>query len=265
MHSEKRTKQNRRLVAALACRAGGTRLFGKPLQTLDQGISILDHILEEMKAAIEIDAIVLGISEGIENQIFIDVANRHDIGYILGDQKDVLQRLIQCGHHESASDVFRITSECPFTSWEMLPAVWKEHTNNNNDITVTEFLPEGLNFEIYSLASLEKSHKEGNDDERSEFCSAYARRCHDKFNIQVIPCQENWNRLDLRLTVDNPEDLILCRAIFKNLKNTKPHIPTEEILKFVDRHPKLHRLVEPFVDMTPLWAHCQKETFPHEK
>ncbi|MCZ4282348.1 hypothetical protein O4H49_16295 [Kiloniella laminariae] len=257
--------KEQRLVAALACRAGGSRLFGKPLQNLDQGITILDHIIEEMKSTNEIDAIVLGISEGIENQIFVDVAKHHEISYILGDQKDVLKRLVQCGRHEAATDVFRITSECPFTSWEMLPEAWREHKKNNNDITVTEFLPEGLNFEIYSLAALVKSHQKGNDNERSEFCSAYARRCHDQFKIQVIPCQKDWARLDIRLTVDNPEDLILCRAVYKNLKGTKPHIPTGAILKFVDQHPELHKLVEPYVDMTPLWAHCQKEVHDHEK
>ena len=259
MNSISEQKSNRRLVAALACRAGGSRLFGKPLQNLDQGVTILDHILEEMKSTSIIDAIVLGISEGIENQIFMDVAKRHNVGFILGDQKDVLQRLIQCGHHEAATDVFRITSECPFTAWEMLPTVWNQHTSNHNDITVTEFLPEGLNFEIYSLAALEKSHKNGRDEERSEFCSAYARRCHNRFKIQVIPCPDEWNRLDIRLTVDNPEDLILCRSIFRKLKSTKPQIPTGKILEFVDKNPELHGLVEPYVDQTPLWAHCQKE------
>ena len=37
----------RKLVAALACRNQGTRLYGKPLQNLDidKGITILDYMI----------------------------------------------------------------------------------------------------------------------------------------------------------------------------------------------------------------------------
>lgn len=247
---------SRKLVAALACRAGGSRLFGKPLQNLGTGTAILDHILSACRSMPQIDEVVLGISEGTENQVFMDLARKHGVGFIIGDQKDVLKRLIQCGRIAAATDVFRITTECPFTAWEMLPHVWDTHVREGNDITVTEFLPEGLNFEIYSLASLEQAHREGNDGERSEFCSAYARRCPERFKIRVIPCPDEWNRLDLRLTVDNPEDLILCRAVYKALADKAPLLPTGDILKFVDGHPELHALVKPFVDVKPLWGHC---------
>ena len=38
----------RKLVAAFACRVGGNRLYGKPLQNLDfeQNITVLDQMLD---------------------------------------------------------------------------------------------------------------------------------------------------------------------------------------------------------------------------
>ena len=245
---------SRKLVAAYACRAGGTRLYGKPLQNLEPGKTILDHIIEGTKAASEIDEIVLGISEGVENKIFIEFAKKHNIHYILGSEKDVLWRLIECGRSSDATDIFRVTTECPFIAWELLAKAWQEHVRNNNDITVTDYLPEGGNFEIYSQESLERSHKEGNDQERSEYCSAYPRRRPDLFRIGVVEPEDGWKRTDMRLTVDYPEDLILCRNIYMALKEQAPHIPFEKIIHYVDEHPELHKLVEPFVDQTPIWA-----------
>ena len=63
---------NRKLVAALACRNQGSRLYGKPLQNLDveNGIRIIDNIIQVLKKLSCIDSIVLGISEGKENEIF---------------------------------------------------------------------------------------------------------------------------------------------------------------------------------------------------
>ena len=63
----------RKLVAALACRNQGTRLYGKPIQNLDieNGITILDNVISCLQSITCVDEVVLGISEGIENEVFI--------------------------------------------------------------------------------------------------------------------------------------------------------------------------------------------------
>ena len=75
----------RKLVAAIACRNQGTRLYGKPIQNLDveNGITILDNIILCLKSIKVIDKIVLGISEGIENEIYKTISEKHNISYIL--------------------------------------------------------------------------------------------------------------------------------------------------------------------------------------
>ena len=89
----------KKLVAALACRNQGTRLYGKPIQNLDieNGIRIIDNVISCLKSIQCIDEVVLGISEGIENEIFIKIAEENKIKYIIGDEEDVLSRLIECG------------------------------------------------------------------------------------------------------------------------------------------------------------------------
>lgn len=244
----------RRLVAAFATRAAGSRLWGKPLQALGPDRSILDHLLLGAAAAPEIATAVLGISEGVENLPFIDVAKRHDIPYILGSEKDVLFRLILCGRATRATDVFRVTSECPFPAWELLAEAWRRHVDDDNDITALDHVPEGVSFELYKLDALERAHAEAEDDERSEICSAYPRRRPDRFRIDVVLPAQHLQRLDLRLTVDYPEDLVLCRKVFDATSHFAPHIPLADIVGFVDQHPELHSLVAPFVDPTPTWT-----------
>lgn len=248
--------QKRRLVAALACRARGSRLYGKPLQPLDikTEYNILDFIIDGLKARHEIDEIVLGIAEGTENLVFKDIAQRHGINHIIGSEKDVLMRLIQCGRAGHATDVFRITTECPFLAWELLAPAWQAHVEKSNDITVTDYMAEGMNFEIYTQESLERSHAKGGDYERSEFCSAYPRRHPDEFKIEIIVPEKNDQRLDLRLTVDYPEDLVVCRKVYEALKDRAPHISIHDIITFLDANPHLNETLKPFIDQTPIWA-----------
>ena len=74
---------NKKLVAALACRNQGTRLYGKPIQNLDidEGVRIIDNVISCLKSVKSIEEVVLGISEGIENEIFINIAKekKHQI------------------------------------------------------------------------------------------------------------------------------------------------------------------------------------------
>ena len=246
----------RTLIAALACRAGGSRLYGKPLQPLDPhtGVTILDHMIANLKACAPIDEIVLGIADGRENQAFVDVAERWGLRSIWGDRTDVLQRLVECGRAASATDVFRVTTECPFIETRPLEDAWRRHVAHENDATVTDGLPEGTHLEIFRLRALELSHAKGDASERSERCALYIRRHPSEFRVEILDVPEAWRRLDLRLTVDYPEDLVVCRAVYAALRHHAPKIPLEAIIEFLDGRPDLQRLVAPYVTRKPIWA-----------
>jgi len=246
---------NRKLVAALACRNNGSRLYGKPMQTLVGEITILDQIITAIKRFSIVEDIVLDISEGDANAPFVEMAHKHQIGYIYGDPSDVLKRLVQCGRAGRATDVFRVTTECPWFAYDMLEAVWRRHVEHGNDITVSDRLPEGLHFEIYTQEALERSHAKGSAADRSEFCSNYARTHPGAFKIEVELPARDLQRLDLRVTVDYPEDLIVCREIAKAHPDSMPLVSVREIVTFLDSRPDLRGLVAPFVVPEPLW-HC---------
>ncbi len=243
----------RKLVAALACRNTGTRLYGKPMQNLKPDYSIIDHILKCIDASPEISESVLGIAEGIDNQPFMGIAKAHGAGYIIGDEKDVLWRLIQCGRAAAATDVFRITTECPFTAWELLPEAWSHHVANGNDITIADYVPIGALFELYSLEALERCHCDGSDEDRSEYCSNYPRKYPERFQIEVIEAPAEYRRTELRITVDYPEDLVVCRRIYEALQSEGPRIPMVRIVEFFDDNPELMELLAPYTGSGPHW------------
>lgn len=243
----------RRLVAALACRANGSRLYGKPLQNLAGSTTILDQIVAAIRSFGCVDEIVLGISEGTANLVFLDYARDNGLRHIVGDAKDVLSRLVACGRLGNATDVFRVTTECPFFDYAQLEPGWASHVAGGYDISVLDHVPEGAGFEIYRQEALERSHREGQDGDRSEFCSNYARFNQRLFKVQILKPEPACRRLDLRLTVDYPEDLVLCRAVYNAFAAKAPRIPLRDIVGFLDGKPDLKALVRPYVDAKPVW------------
>jgi|TARA_B100000678_G_C18197043_1_gene497875 spore coat polysaccharide biosynthesis protein SpsF len=240
----------RKLVAALACRINGSRLYGKPLQNLDieKGISILDNIIGCLKQIQVIDSIVLGVANGVENDVFIEYAEANGVGYIRGDEDDVLDRLIQCGNFDSATDIFRSTSESPFPYFDLVDDAWLHHIDNMNDCTFLDDIIDGCGYEILSLNALKESHKKGEDRHRSELCTLYIRENKSQFNIEYISPPTQLIRKDIRLTVDFPEDLIVCRAVYDHFKEYAPNIPLLEVVNYLDSNPQLLRLTAPFCE-----------------
>lgn len=241
----------KKLVVALACRNTGKRLYGKPLQNLDieNSTSVLDNIIGCLKKIQAIDSIVLGVAEGAENDIFVEYASVNEIGCIRGDEIDVLSRLIRCGDFDNATDIFRITSESPYPYFDLIDKAWLKHQKNNNDATFLDDVIDGCGFQILSLNALKKSHKEGENKHRSELCSLFIRENKDKFKIQYITPPKELLRKDIRLTVDYPEDLVVCRAVYEHFKEFAPLIPLLDVVDFLDKNKKLIELTSSFCEV----------------
>jgi len=247
----------RKLVACLACRNDGTRLYGKPMQNLDVqgGVSVLKHIVDMLKRIKAIDSIVLGIALGPSNDIFVDFANKNNIPYILGSEDGVFDRLIHCCKLVGGTDIFRITTESPFTYFEKIDSAWQTHIKNTNDLTILDDLvPEGCHFEIITLAAFEFAKKHGEDRHKKEFCTLYFKENIEKFKFCRIPVKDEMKRIgDVRLTIDNPEDLVVCRAVYKALKKDAPLIKPKDIIEFLDKNNYLKLLVKKYIIDTGFW------------
>lgn len=240
----------RKLIAALAVRNKGSRLYGKPLQNLDskEGVTVLDQIVDLVKTVPCIEGIVLGISEGVENETFVEYAENNGLDHIRGDEKDVLKRLVLCGEKAASTDVFRVTTESPFKHFELIEGAWELHVRNDHDATFLDQVIDGTGFELFKLVALQQSHRDGEARHRSEFCALYIREHPELFTIHRLAVEAEWQRRDLRLTVDYPEDLIVCREVYRHFKDRAPRISVPEITRFLDAHPELVALVAPYCE-----------------
>ena len=153
----------RKLVAVLACRNGGSRLYGKPLQNLDvkKKVNILNYLIKNIKKLKDVNEIVLAISNRSENKEYKSIAKKNSIKFIFGDDEDVLFRLIKASKKTGATDVLRITTESPFPHLEGFSKIWLKHVKRNYDATLLDEIIDGCGFEIIKTKALLKSHLKG--------------------------------------------------------------------------------------------------------
>jgi len=140
----------------------------------------------------------------------------------------------------------RITSESPFPYFQSISEFWKKHSSNIVDATFLDNIIDGCGFEILSMNALIKSHKKGKK-RHLEHCSLYIRENFKKFKVQKFICSKKLNRKDIRLTVDYPEDLAVCRKIYSKLRIQAPLFRLESIIKYLDTKPELKKMFKPYL------------------
>ncbi len=236
-----------KIVAALACRSNSSRLYGKPLQILGN-LNVLEYIIKRLKEQSKIDNIVLAISEHVGNEAYAPVAKKNGIDYLFGDDLDVTGRLIKAAEMVNADCIFRITTESPFCYYEGINDAVTSHQATGADYTTYAKLPDGVTFELISLRALKISHNVHNSTPyRNEMVSLFIMEEPALFKFNILAIDKKWERPDYRLTIDYPEDLILCRKIISHFGEEKP-IDYKDLMVFLDNSPELRSLVHEITD-----------------
>jgi len=93
------------ICAAIACRVQSERLYGKPLQRIEDK-SILEHLVFQLSFSKKIDKVVLAIAEGTGNEVFVEVAKKLGAEYVFGDMDNVTERLVLGAKKAGADPVF---------------------------------------------------------------------------------------------------------------------------------------------------------------
>ena len=153
---------------------------------------------------------------------------KNNISFILGDELDVLSRLISSCKKLKGTDVF-LPLNPPFIYLNNINNVINSHIKNDYDLTALDNVPDGTGYEIIKLNALMMSWKNGKTKHRSELCSLYIRENKRKFKIRKVELLSFLARKDLRLTVDNPEDLILCRVVYKHFYKDFPKFDLKKL------------------------------------
>ena len=241
MNKSPKLKKSPSVTAVLPCRSYSTRLFAKPLQLVGN-YTILELLIKQLKKSKQINEIVLAIAKTPGSDLFIDFAKKHDLKFVLGDEIDVLSRLILGAKKTQADIVFRTTSENPYLYWEGIDNLIQNHISGNYDLSFYKNLPIGASYEVINLKSLKLAHKFGNAKHRSEYSSLYFFENPNEFLINSILPKKYLQFPKIRLTVDTPEDLIVARIIYTSLGNKANPIKLEKIINFLNSNKKVLKI-----------------------
>jgi len=193
-------------LAIVQARMSSTRFPGKILERI-RGLSLLELVGMRLSRAKAIDELVFAISEDASDDVVASELNRLGHKCFRGSLDDVQQRFIECAELFGATNIVRITADCPLIDWGIVDAVAELFLESGVDYasnTIEPTFPDGLDVEIFSLASLLEARKIHDSPLGREHVT-YELRLSQGLNAKSFTHSSDFS--GLRWTVDYRDDL----------------------------------------------------------
>lgn len=217
---------------------GSTRLPGKVMMLVDDQISVIGHVIKQLKQSKLCNNIIIATTPLNEDYQIIAFAKMSMIPYFRGSVEDCLDRYYQCAKSFSSSVIVRVTSDNPLIDPTLVDDAIMLFKSGNYDYVTNckpRSFPQGTEVEVFSFNALEKAWNEAKKPSEREHVTPYFYNNPDKFKIFTIKNNEDIS--NLRWTVDRKEDLEFVRIIVSKIK--KSPILMTDILQLLKKEPDI--------------------------
>ncbi|WP_186775018.1 cytidylyltransferase domain-containing protein [Allorhodopirellula solitaria] len=233
-------------VVIIQARVGSTRLPRKVLLRLgDQ--TVLGRIVDRMRACKRVDEVVVATTHESADDAIIEECQRCRVRVVRGSEHDVLARYHHAALVSRATDVIRITADCPLIDPQLADQLIAQYRVHRNNVPPVDYIsntrprsyPHGLDMEMFSMEALEVAHREATAAYEREHVTPYFYQHPERFHLENIVQQVDQSAL--RWTLDEPTDFVFFQAVFRHFGGTD-FVTTAEVLKLLDQHPHLQRI-----------------------
>ncbi len=247
-----------KVTGVIQARMTSTRLPGKVLKPI-LGRPMLLLLLERLRRAKTLDAIVIAMTQNLQDDPLQALCEAEEIAFFRGDENDVLGRFhaALAAVAPATEVVVRITSDCPLLDHRIVDAQagwFLEHRASFDYASVGPVpkLPNGASVEVFTRAALDRAFTEADASYDREHVTPFIQRAANGFRTGETPVP--LNAPDYRLSVDTPEDFALVRAVFEALYPSDADFSLTDVIAFLDAHPNVRVLNAHVVQTTGPYA-----------
>jgi len=243
----------KKVIASIQVRYNSTRLPGKVLKKIC-GKPMLELMLERLSKSKLIDEIIIATTINKNDDPIFELAKKLGYKVFRGDENDCLDRHYQAIKNSNGNFICKITSDCPLIDPEIVDKVIGYYFENEKKFDYVSNVhpatfPDGLDVEMFSLATLERAWKEAKNQDEREHTTTYMWKNPLIFRIGSVTMSKGENLFKKeRWTVDYPEDFEFIKAIYENLYHNGKIFLLNEILEFLSEREDIKKINQHLVE-----------------
>jgi len=196
----------------LQARFASRRLPGKALESIG-GRTILARCLHRLQLGGSAP-VVLATTERRDDDAVAAEGERCGVRVFRGEVDDVLARFVMVADALGVDYIVRATADNPAVDMNASARVLHMIDRMHADHVVETALPYGAAVEAVSADALRRAHAMAAHAEDREHVTPLIRRDRERFRAATVLPPVPFQRPDVRVTVDTPEDLSYMRRVF---------------------------------------------------
>ncbi len=226
----------------IQARAGSTRLKRKIFADIS-GKALLWHVIERAKRSSRASDVVVATTTAPEDAEVLELADSCGVRSYAGAMDDVLNRYYEAASEAKADVIVRMTGDCPLIHPPTIDAMIATLQENHADYVCPDprhrSLETGL--EVFTMGTLQRMQEQAEEVYQREHVTLYLRENPEQFKIGLYIPDQMFQRKDIRLTVDYPEDLELIRQVYDQLYHEGEIVDLKAVVHYLDQHPDLRQ------------------------
>lgn len=228
-------------IAIIQARWGATRLPGKVLKRVC-GKTLLEHQITRVRRAKELGGIIVATTKEKRDDGIARLVKKMNIPCFRGIEDDVLDRYYEAARNFQIKEIVRITGDCPLIDPAIIDLVLRFYRRSKKKFDYLSNVrpptfPDGMDVEVFPFPVLEEAWKKATLPSEREHVSSYIANHPQHFRLGNVADKKDFSYL--RLTVDEPRDLLLVRKIFHFLYPAKPQFTLGDILHLLEKRPDI--------------------------
>lgn len=226
-------------LGIIQCRTSSSRLPGKAGEDLS-GRPVIEWVIGRARRAGKLDKLVVATSDGAEDDWLRQKAESHGLEVIRGSQDDVLSRYVAALERFPARAVVRITGDNPLTDPGLIDGLVDHFNAERPDYAYVAGAPRGATTDIFDSDKLVDVADTTSSPHQREHINAAFLENYLAYRITSFLPAAAVRRPDVRITLDDKDDLARLGEIFKRLKDPLS-AGLEEIITAYDGLPDTYK------------------------
>ena len=243
-----------RVVASIEARMKSQRFPGKVLMDIE-GTTSLSRLLKRLRRANLLDEIVLATSHTIADDALVAWAKSENLAYHRGDETDVLARVVEAHQMMRSDIVVKVCGDTPLLDPEVIDtAIDLFLSDPSTDVVTTtqeRFFPDGVDAEVFSLASLIEVSQMNYEAEVREHVSLQFYRSNSGYKVSNLTSPQKLFAPALRFVIDYPEDLEMVRNVYRRLLPISgENFNTVDVIRLLKKEPQIAAMNAKYSEFT---------------
>lgn len=233
----------KRIIAIIQARTGSTRLPAKVLKPI-LGQPMIIRMLERVKRARSLDAIIIATSDNKEDEALEEIAKVAGVGCFRGSKNDVLDRYYQAGKSVGLAQedvIICLMGDCTLHDPDVIEEGIRHFLDAKDPLayagTVLNY-PEGLDFNVFTFGALEEAWKNAKLPSEREHIARYFINHPERFRA-VTWTTGTRDDSKMHWSVDTAADFEFVSKIFEELYPINPAFGKDDVLALLDKRAEL--------------------------